>query len=179
MTADGYFSSLEYTYTSQFSVAATLRLPTQAGGLKKLTINHKTQKLRRVIITGGAAALAEPGSYVGEVMKVMGKNKMLVSEEVLTFSHRSGRLRHRNRYRVPHPVTTRRPPVRHLHHPQNPTQQGPPKQIKEIEEAIELHVKHPELFESLGIAQPRGVLLYGPPGTGKTLLARAVAHHTD
>lgn len=40
-------------------------------------------------------------------------------------------------------------------------------------------VKHPELFEALGIAQPKGVLLYGPPGTGKTLLARAVAHHTD
>merc|ERR1712230_291809 len=40
-------------------------------------------------------------------------------------------------------------------------------------------LKHPELFESLGIAQPKGVLLYGPPGTGKTLLARAVAHHTD
>ena len=36
-----------------------------------------------------------------------------------------------------------------------------------------------ELFESLGIAQPKGVILYGPPGTGKTLLARAVAHHTD
>ena len=40
-------------------------------------------------------------------------------------------------------------------------------------------MKHPELFESLGIAQPKGVILYGPPGTGKTLLARAVAHHTD
>ncbi|NXE44232.1 PRS8 protein, partial [Ptilorrhoa leucosticta] len=53
-------------------------------------------------------------------------------------------------------------------------------------EVIELPVKHPELFEALGIAQPKasaalggGVLLYGPPGTGKTLLARAVAHHTD
>lgn len=44
---------------------------------------------------------------------------------------------------------------------------------------IELPIKHPELFDSLGIAQPKGVLLYGPPGTGKTLLARAVAHHTD
>merc|ERR1712058_136405 len=44
---------------------------------------------------------------------------------------------------------------------------------------IELPVKHPELFDALGIAQPKGVLLYGPPGTGKTLLARAVAHHTD
>ncbi|KAG1841183.1 P-loop containing nucleoside triphosphate hydrolase protein [Suillus tomentosus] len=45
---------------------------------------------------------------------------------------------------------------------------GPDKQIKEIEEFIELPVKHPELFESLGIAQPKGVLLCGPPGTGKT-----------
>merc|ERR1719378_1732092 len=53
------------------------------------------------------------------------------------------------------------------------------KQIKEVKEVIELPIKHPELFESLGIAQPKGVLLYGPPGTGKTLLARAVAHHTS
>ena len=56
---------------------------------------------------------------------------------------------------------------------------GLDRQIKEIKEVIELPIKHPELFESLGIAQPKGVLLYGPPGTGKTLLARAVAHHTD
>merc|ERR1711892_546062 len=56
---------------------------------------------------------------------------------------------------------------------------GLEKQIKEIKEVIELPVKHPELFEALGIAQPKGVLMYGPPGTGKTLLARAVAHHTD
>ena len=40
-------------------------------------------------------------------------------------------------------------------------------------------MKHPELFDALGIEQPKGVLLYGPPGTGKTLLARAVAHHTE
>lgn len=39
-------------------------------------------------------------------------------------------------------------------------------QIKEIKEVIELPVKHPELFDALGIAQPKGVLLYGPPGTG-------------
>jgi 26S proteasome regulatory subunit T6 len=56
---------------------------------------------------------------------------------------------------------------------------GLDQQIKEIKEVIELGLKHPELFESLGIAQPKGVLLYGPPGTGKTLLARAAAHHTD
>lgn len=56
---------------------------------------------------------------------------------------------------------------------------GLDKQIREMKEVIELPIKHPELFESLGISQPKGVLLYGPPGTGKTLLARAVAHHTD
>merc|ERR1712176_706403 len=56
---------------------------------------------------------------------------------------------------------------------------GLDKQIMEIKEVIELPIKHPELFEALGIEQPKGVLLYGPPGTGKTLLARAVAHHTE
>merc|ERR1711943_60724 len=56
---------------------------------------------------------------------------------------------------------------------------GVEKQIREIKEVIELPIKHPEIFDSLGISQPKGVLLYGPPGTGKTLLARAVAHHTD
>jgi 26S proteasome regulatory subunit T6 len=56
---------------------------------------------------------------------------------------------------------------------------GLEQQVREVKEVIELPIKHPEIFESLGIAQPKGVLLYGPPGTGKTLLARAVAHHTD
>ena len=56
---------------------------------------------------------------------------------------------------------------------------GLDKQILEIKEVIELPIKHPELFDALGVSQPKGVLLYGPPGTGKTLLARAVAHHTD
>lgn len=56
---------------------------------------------------------------------------------------------------------------------------GCDRQIKLIKEVVELPIKHPEIFESLGIPQPKGVLLYGPPGTGKTLLARAVAHHTN
>jgi transitional endoplasmic reticulum ATPase len=52
-------------------------------------------------------------------------------------------------------------------------------EIQRIREMIELPIKHPELFKSIGIDPPKGVLLHGPPGTGKTLLARAVAFETD
>jgi len=51
--------------------------------------------------------------------------------------------------------------------------------IDDVREMIELPLKHPELFQRLGIEPPKGVLLHGPPGTGKTLLARAVAHESD
>ncbi len=49
-------------------------------------------------------------------------------------------------------------------------------QLSRVREIIELPLKHPELFERLGIHPPKGVLLHGPPGTGKTLIARAVAN---
>ena len=52
---------------------------------------------------------------------------------------------------------------------------GLEEELKRIREMIELPIKHPELFDRLGITAPKGVLLYGPPGTGKTLLAKAVA----
>jgi transitional endoplasmic reticulum ATPase len=51
--------------------------------------------------------------------------------------------------------------------------------VQKVREMIELPLKHPELFDRLGIDPPKGVLLYGPPGTGKTLLARAVAHESE
>ncbi|MEM4707454.1 MAG: CDC48 family AAA ATPase, partial [Candidatus Anstonellales archaeon] len=51
--------------------------------------------------------------------------------------------------------------------------------IAKIREMVELPLRHPELFERLGIEPPKGVLLYGPPGTGKTLLAKAVANESD
>jgi transitional endoplasmic reticulum ATPase len=51
--------------------------------------------------------------------------------------------------------------------------------INNVREMIELPLKHPELFQRLGIDPPKGILLHGPPGTGKTLLARAVANEAD
>ncbi|MFW9782334.1 MAG: CDC48 family AAA ATPase [Candidatus Heimdallarchaeota archaeon] len=51
--------------------------------------------------------------------------------------------------------------------------------IQKIREMIELPLRHPELFERIGIDPPKGVLLHGPPGTGKTLIAKAVASETD
>ncbi len=56
---------------------------------------------------------------------------------------------------------------------------GLKKEIRRVREMIELPLRHPQLFERLGIDAPKGVLLHGPPGTGKTLLARAVAHETE
>jgi transitional endoplasmic reticulum ATPase len=48
-------------------------------------------------------------------------------------------------------------------------------ELQRLRETIELPLRHPELFQKLGIEPPKGVLLYGPPGTGKTLIAKAVA----
>ena len=56
---------------------------------------------------------------------------------------------------------------------------GLKEEVQKIREMVELPLRHPELFEKLGIEPPKGVLLYGPPGTGKTLLAKAVANESD
>jgi transitional endoplasmic reticulum ATPase len=56
---------------------------------------------------------------------------------------------------------------------------GLDREIAKVREMIELPLKHPELFERLGVEAPKGVLLHGPPGTGKTLLAKAVANETN
>lgn len=52
-------------------------------------------------------------------------------------------------------------------------------EIKKVREMVELPLKHPEVFDRLGIDPPKGVLLHGPPGTGKTLLAKAVANESE
>ena len=52
-------------------------------------------------------------------------------------------------------------------------------EVKKVREMIEIPLKKPEIFEKLGVAPPKGVLMHGPPGTGKTLLAKAVANESD
>lgn len=143
--------------------------------------------------------LQEPGSYVGEVVKPMGKNKILVKihpegKYVVDLDKNidiakvtpTTRVALRNDSYVLHKILPNKvdPLVSLMKVEKVPDSTyemvgGLDKQIREIKEVIELPIKHPEIFESLGIAQPKGVLLFGPPGTGKTLLARAVAHHTD
>eukprot|EP00188_Purpureofilum_apyrenoidigerum_P004276 Plantae.Rhodophyta-Purpureofilum_apyrenoidigerum.ctg4746.p1 GENE.Plantae.Rhodophyta-Purpureofilum_apyrenoidigerum.ctg4746~~Plantae.Rhodophyta-Purpureofilum_apyrenoidigerum.ctg4746.p1 ORF type:complete len:406 (-),score=104.62 Plantae.Rhodophyta-Purpureofilum_apyrenoidigerum.ctg4746:150-1367(-) len=157
-------------------------------------LNSKVRNLRDEL-----QQLQEPGSYVGEVVKVMGRNKVLVKVHPegkyvadldknidINKVSATARVALKNDTYTLHKILPSKvdPLVSLMRVEKVPDSTyemigGLEKQIKEIKEVIELPIKHPELFESLGIAQPKGVILYGPPGTGKTLLARAVAHHTD
>ena len=143
--------------------------------------------------------IGEEGSTVGEVVKMMGNGKVLVkttgdskvvvdidpllANEKITPSMRVAL---RNGTLILHKILSSKvdPIVSLMKVEKVPDCTydmigGLDDQIKEVKEVIELPIKHPEIFEALGIAQPKGVILFGPPGTGKTLLARAVAHHTD
>ncbi|EOD30412.1 hypothetical protein EMIHUDRAFT_456589 [Emiliania huxleyi CCMP1516] len=177
----------------------------------EVVVREKTQNLRRLeaqrnelnskvrLLREELSLLQEPGSYVGEVVKVMGRKKVLVKVHPegkyvvdidktidITKLNANDRVALRNDSYTLHLVLPSKvdPLVSLMKLEKVPDSTydmigGCDKQIKEIKEVMELPIKHPELFESLGIAQPKGVLMYGPPGTGKTLLARAVAHHTD
>jgi len=177
----------------------------------EIAVRDKTQNLRRLeaqrnelntkvrMLREEIQVLQEPGSYVGEVVKVMGKTKVLVKvhpegkyvvdvgKDVDMAVLKAGlRVALRNDSYALHMVLPSMidPLVSLMKVEKVPDSTfdmigGLDQQVKEIKEVVELPIKHPELFEALGIAQPKGVILYGPPGTGKTLLARAVAHHTD
>lgn len=157
-------------------------------------LNAKVRMLREELYH-----LQEPGSYVGEVIKQMGQKKVLVKinpegkyvvdiEKDIDINDLKPNTRvalRNDSYTLHKILPTKVDPLVSLMKVEAVPDStydmigGLEKQVMEIKEVIELPIKHPELFESLGVAQPKGVLLYGPPGTGKTLLARAVAHHTD
>jgi len=157
-------------------------------------VNARVRRLKNEILQ-----LSVQSSYVGEIAKVMTKTTALVKlppegkyicrihEDIDSTTLKVGtRVALRNdSYEIHKVLPTLVDPLVSLMRVEAVPDAtydmvgGLDKQIKEIKEVIELPIKHPELFESLGISQPKGVLLYGPPGTGKTLLARAVAHHTD
>ena len=177
----------------------------------EVIVRERTQNLRRLeaqrnelnskvrLLREELSLLQEPGSYVGEIVAIMGRKKVLVKvhpegKYVVDIDKNiaveklnvNDRVALRNDSYTLHLVLPSKvdPLVSLMKVEKVPDSTydmvgGCDKQIKEIKEVIELPIKHPELFESLGIAQPKGVLMYGPPGTGKTLLARAVAHHTD
>lgn len=176
-----------------------IQLAAKTQNLRRLEAQRNTLNSKVRALKDELKLLQEPGSYVGELIKVMGKKKALVkvhpegkyisniSPDVdikkLTPSVRV--CLKSDSYELHKILPSKVDPLVSLMMVEKVPDStydmvgGLDKQIKEIKEVIELPVKHPELFESLGIAQPKGVILYGPPGTGKTLLARAVAHHTD
>lgn len=157
-------------------------------------LNAKVRELRDEL-----QYLLEPASYVGEVVKPMGKDRVLVkvnpegkfvvevarSIDITKCTPNTRVALLSDSYKLHSILPTKVDPLVSLMKVEKVPDStyemvgGLEKQVKEVKEVIELPIKHPEIFESLGISQPKGVLLYGPPGTGKTLLARAVAHHTD
>jgi len=171
----------------------------KAQNLRRLEAQRNELNAKVRFIREEIQLLQEAGSYVGEVIKPMGKTKVLVKVHPegkyvvdldkkidITKLTPNTRVALKNDSYALHKILPNKvdPLVSLMRVEKVPDSTyemvgGLDKQIKEIKEVIELPIKHPELFESLGIAQPKGVLLYGPPGTGKTLLARAVAHHTD
>ncbi|CAD7940431.1 unnamed protein product [Amoebophrya sp. A120] len=170
--------------------ATTKRLEAQRNEL-----NAKVRLLKEEL-----SLLLESGSQVGEVARTMGKKKVLVKvgqegkyvvdvdEKNVDITKLKPNIRvclKSDTYVLHRILPSKVDPLVSLMKVEKVPDStyemvgGLDKQVKEIKEVIELPIKHPELFESLGIPQPKGVLLYGPPGTGKTLLARAVAHHTS
>merc|ERR1711964_614292 len=167
--------------------------------VRRLEVQRNDLNARVRMLREELQLLLEPGSYVGEIVKAMGKTKVLVKvgqdgkyvvgiekNIEITDCQPNRRVALRSDSYVLHKIMPSHvdPLVSLMKVEKVPDSTydmvgGLEQQVKEVKEVIELPIKHPEIFESLGISQPKGVLLHGPPGTGKTLLARAVAHHTD
>ena len=176
-----------------------IRLVEKQNNLRRLEAQRNEMNTKVKDLKEELHKLLESASSVGEVCKMMGKRKCLVkvsdSKMVVDVDKKIN-----VKDLVPNTRVALREDSSYLLHKIMPSKVDPlvslmkvekvpdstydmigglQEQVKQVKEVIELPIKHPEIFESLGIAQPKGVLLYGPPGTGKTLLARAVAHHTD
>ena len=179
-----YYSSKvgELSLTLQERMADLQRLKARRNEL-----NAKVRMLREEVYH-----LQEPGSYVGEVVKQMGQKKVLVKinpegKYVVDIDKEidikdlapNTRVALRNDSYTLHKILpTKVDPLVSLMKVEAVPDStydmigGLEKQVMEIKEVIELPIKHAELFESLGVAQPKGVLLYGPPGTGKTYVLK-------
>lgn len=186
-------------YFEQKIQETELKIRTKTENLRRLEAQRNALNERVRFIKDELRLLQEPGSYVGEVVKVISDKKVLVKVQpegkyivdvAKDINVKDLKVSQRvclksDSYTLHKILENKADPLVSLMMVEKVPDStydmvgGLTKQIKEIKEVIELPVKHPELFESLGIAQPKGVILYGPPGTGKTLLARAVAHHTD
>ncbi|KAJ8110273.1 hypothetical protein ONZ43_g5915 [Nemania bipapillata] len=153
--------------------------------LRRLEAQRNDYNSRVRLLREELGLLQQPGSYVGEVVKVMSTKKVLVkvhpegkyvvdvadSVDItkLTVGKRVTLLS--DSYKLEKILPSSVDPLVSLMMVEKVPDStydmigGLDQQIKEIKEVIELGLKHPELFESLGIAQPKGVLLYGPPGS--------------
>ncbi|KAG9139268.1 hypothetical protein Leryth_011274 [Lithospermum erythrorhizon] len=168
-----------------------LKVQHQSHNLNRLQAQRNDLNSQVKMLKEELMKLEVPGSHVGEVLKVMGKSKALVKVHPdgkyvvdidksidMTKITPSTRVALRDgTYELHLILPSKVDPLINLMKVEKVPDStydmigGLDQQIKEIKEVIELPIKHPELFESLGIAQPKGVLLYGPPGTG-LLLAR-------
>jgi 26S proteasome regulatory subunit T6 len=159
----------------------------------ELVVRERTQNLQRLkaqrnewnakvrLLREELHHLQEPGSYVGEVVKAMGKTKVLVKvnpegkyvvdldkDVDINMCTPNTRVALRNDSYTLHKILpTKVDPLVSLMKVEAVPDStydmigGLDKQVREIKEVIELPIKHPELFEALGVAQPKGVLLYG------------------
>ncbi|KAB7502747.1 26S protease regulatory subunit 8, partial [Armadillidium nasatum] len=159
-----------------------------------MTVENIMTQIKIRLLREELQLLQEQGSYVGEVVKPMDKKKVLVKVHpegkfVVDLDKNidinqvtaNARVALRNDSYTLHKILPNKvdPLVSLMMVEKVPDSTyemvgGLDKQIKEIKEVIELPVKHPELFDALGIAQPKGVLLYGPPGTGSELVQKFI-----
>lgn len=187
----------KYYKTKIQSLTSTIQ--SRTADLQRLVANRNAQNAKVRMLREELLHLQEPGSYVGEVVQQMGEKKVLVKInpegkyvvdldkdiDIKDLKPNTRVALRNDSYTLFKILPTKVDPLVSLMKVEAVPDStydmigGLDKQVMEIKEVIELPIKHPELFDSLGVAQPKGVLLYGPPGTGKTLLARAVAHHTD